>query len=1791
MASVIASLVGTHPTSNCKYVASPTSYPSWTSPQRDFLETKRTFTGFSTIWTTHDTTRLCITDDETPHAISIAYFPPLNTPLHPTASHTARNAFLVTTTNRFITIATPGADAFRISLGDPLTDPHAALNILPMPRGILLCTAYSPFYHFLSHPLHAPLPLSLPLTHTILQSFIDLPLLVTRAESTLVVWSCTPIDKPIPPGSPIPGHANIITAPDLQLTQLYKTSVHPTNPVSAFLSHDTHGLLSLCIVSDSVLTGLSVSQSDDSSFHISPSFRIRDVTSAVPVLAVRRLHACLDALVRHADGSLSLFMGRNRLCAVNLPEAASVLSASDTTLGQPVADEFSLVRSDGHATRFSLLHACYASPLVNHCLAAITFAFENIGAITRTTALYHDLLCARADLITVDGPPPAHVEWSLFENVLLKVAPLASGSGPAAGEKNARADVDGWNALSSGLEEEDAGDSHWDALLESQFHEAMVTSNKDFSVQPSPRSERCEHHLLPPLPDTSIPHADTLRQVLSALHLLYEDRKLSVLSGHICRQLANLNYRLASLLGDFSFIDHYRRDFPDLLNIPLRGPCNSSDGETGTVPSVMEYLAAKVCNDASNTISYPAVSSNSKLDCKQDRQLTASWRRESPFELTRRVLNYYEIMFGEESLTKEAEERYERILLAMVGDNITTADIDAMPFGIALPLRDVLWHCRHHPNANWPYAAFDLIGREDLFNFSELDMGRQQVGDENLNFVQESRALLQIHAAAAPMDDATEKPTPSVVEEENARPSLNNSQQNRKPYVEDDGDGCDMHGDLFRLRFGEDRRLDEVRRILRSTDFTIMTPVLKTDQDSSAEFDLLSRQKAKLECLLRKRFAAPVGRGAFTLRTYAPTCSTKPLSAPKICMTGRLFAQSGPKVTYSPTDSNSFQWGEFHNGVAAGLRIVAADVNRGSETGRILTRSLIVNQRPSDIAGSATHAGMLLALGLGGYLPVLRKTDYYQYLVPRHELTAIGLMLGLGAGNVACADENISKMLCLHVRPFNPSGFSVPEFYITVNVQTAAALGLGLLHMGSCDNFLLDGLFTELGRRLKPGDIVDNREGLVLAAGFGIGLICLGHGSSAFNAVDRSRIDRLVLLANGGSTNGWNVPNGHSNRSAFKSGDVGNPGGSIAASADSETSRVLEGSYVNTDVVSPGALMALMLIYMKTNNKRLAERLIIPDTLYSLDRARPDHVYLRLLARSIIMWDDIEASDAWICRSIPTLLLPVNETKDPFDLQGLASLGQVDPAHRMDLHGTLAARGFAVAGACSAIALKYAGTGNSRAVDVLTRECEAFESALLKRNEAHNSLEYVYSTGLCCAALGLGIVTAGSGDLKVFRLLRRLRKRSGQSETYGRYGSHIAMHMSIGFLFLGGGCQTFGTSKIAVVGLLCAIYPQFPRDIDDNQYHLQAFRHLYVLAVEPRCVATQDVDTGRWCSVDVEIGLKDGEVVSKRSPCIVPEAGLIDEVRVVGDRYLGTRDAINRAVPGRGWYSSCRSQILFVKRKTGHLPFSADPKGSKGILARSLNRRKPSDSDDASYFTQIQHLVKAFSADPEILAFVKYFCKSDGRNGNERCVEMLYECLSNDKPDAVKIYLDILSAAEALREGNGMSAFVHSLVLAEGYLLSPRACEKRLVRRDFITGVLTSIRQHVLDATVCEPLLTYIVTGGRKWAGSCSAPDCGRADCLPLDERSRHTRNCLSIVLRLNRIPPPAALTEFADWVRRKIPLPAGSRAGAAVRSAGDALHLFDGLVDRRLLRVNDCAVQALLDALEMQELTKCNKN
>mmetsp|Transcript_19350 Transcript_19350/g.23231 ORF Transcript_19350/g.23231 Transcript_19350/m.23231 type:complete len:350 (+) Transcript_19350:285-1334(+) len=313
-------------------------------------------------------------------------------------------------------------------------------------------------------------------------------------------------------------------------------------------------------------------------------------------------------------------------------------------------------------------------------------------------------------------------------------------------------------------------------------------------------------------------------------------------------------------------------------------------------------------------------------------------------------------------------------------------------------------------------------------------------------------------------------------------------------------------------------------------------------------------------------------------------------------------------------------------------------------------------------------------------------------------------------------------------------------------------------------------------------------------------------------------------------------------------------------------------------------------LVLLNRNKAIASSLALPDTHFLLEYVRPDFLLLRVVARSLILWNDVMPTSKWIEDQIPVVVknsfgrmkASVQSTADLSDFANIETGAKKEPKesgddemhsadHRESSPGEKKSgdtpfpeqdgdrqairqiHAHVVAGACFAIGLRFAGTGDEsaaeaigeRLMDFLTLRDENDPLSVALRPE-HPILEMC----LGCSAIALAMVMAGTGDLDTLRLFKMLRWRCDDDI---RYGTHMAFSTAIGLLFLGGGTCTLGRSPEDIAALVLAFFPRFPSSTSDNRYHLQALRHCYALAVKRRELIAVDVDTGEQVSVPIEV--------------------------------------------------------------------------------------------------------------------------------------------------------------------------------------------------------------------------------------------------------------------------------------------------------------------------------------------------
>ncbi|CAB3228222.1 unnamed protein product [Arctia plantaginis] len=663
-----------------------------------------------------------------------------------------------------------------------------------------------------------------------------------------------------------------------------------------------------------------------------------------------------------------------------------------------------------------------------------------------------------------------------------------------------------------------------------------------------------------------------------------------------------------------------------------------------------------------------------------------------------------------------------------------------------------------------------------------------------------------------------------------------------------------------------------------------------------------------------------------TLRTV-PSGATQGAQVPRVCVWGRWRGRGAGEGAPA-----AHAWPSFHNGAAAGLALVPL-------SGLTIDSEWVLYNKPRGTTEMSTeHAGFLMGLGLNGHLRDMPFMNIYEYLVKCNEMISVGLLLGLAATYRGTMDVQATKMMSIHLEPLLPP--TSIELDIQQNILVAALLGVGLIYQGTAHTHYSQLLLLEIGK--PPGPEMENcveREGYALAAGLALGLVCAGAA--------RARSAQAAPLA-------------HKLRTYMLGGDKHPLTGSQKEKYKQGSFAIREGATVNLDVTSPGATLALGLIYMRSGSAALAAWLQPPRTAYHLDFVRPDLLMLRIIARGLVLWDSIEPTEEWVESQVPETIKPycfVKPTEDNIDYEAMNQ-----------------AYCNIIAGACFALGLRFAGSGCEEARDVALRYARVL-LAVGAKSVAELAGRSTLEACMCVCLLAAGMVMAGRGDLDVLRVCRRLRARTPAHAPHPHapaltHGGQMAVHCTIGLLFLGGGRATLSTTPTAVAALLAAFFPKFPTHSEDNRYHLQAFRHLYVLAVEARLILPRDLSTEKLCYAHIQVIDLQGVVKEMKAPCIIPELNTLKEVKINDPRYWPITFQKDR-----NWdqlklfleYSWC----IDIKQRAGCLSYLDDPQGFLTILAQTLTL------DKANIWSTSADNIELFTNDDKIRNFVKQYLVKD----------------------------------------------------------------------------------------------------------------------------------------------------------------------------------------------------------------------
>jgi anaphase-promoting complex subunit 1 len=755
--------------------------------------------------------------------------------------------------------------------------------------------------------------------------------------------------------------------------------------------------------------------------------------------------------------------------------------------------------------------------------------------------------------------------------------------------------------------------------------------------------------------------------------------------------------------------------------------------------------------------------------------------------------------------------------------NFGSGAFETLPEGVLAPLREAISRCQTAPPTTWSPELLEFVAREDLIGLLQLNKEANRPSSRGA-----PPNMLVPHDVQTIYSSADRAPLTAKTHE------------------------AERHA-VISLIFSEDRRFVDAAQLMNPTAVQVAEC---PPQPEWSEAEHLEQQKRVMQWVMIRTLALSPGDGMIHFE------SQRPLVSEKFHIKGfSTSCQMKPMDNTISADRSGFTeekfaWTFFHAGVSAGLSI--------SRNATGIDTSWIVFNKPSEL--NNRHAGFLLALGINGHLRTLAKWLAFKYLTPKHNMTSIGLLLGLSASYLGTMDTLLTRMLSVHITRMLPHGAA--ELNVSPSTQTAGLMGIGLVYYNTQHRRMSEIMLSEVEHREieEPGSTMDQLrdESYRLAAGFALGYINIGKGRDLRGLHGMNLLERLLTVAIG--------------------------------------PRPVELVHV-VDKATAGAVVAITLIYMKTGDQSVARKINIPDTITQLEHCRPDILLLRTVANHLIMWDEVTDEPDWIQKNLPSEYAHRyygHCSRVSMDMMTLPQLRSKDvPVFNI------------LTGLAWSLALRFAGSGNERARDQVIAILKAFV-AVSKQDAFFYDAKLARATVKRCIdvlALAMATIMAGTGDLQSFRYLRSLHGRVDAETTYG---SHLAAHLAIGTLFLGGGTYTFGTSDFAIASLMCAFYPLFPSDVLDNRVHLQALRHLWVFAAEPRCIVVQDVDTKRPIHVKLRVITRDGRQKQMTSPCLLPELSTISSISTDDPTYWQV--TLDFAANPKHLATFRRSQTVYVRR-------------------------------------------------------------------------------------------------------------------------------------------------------------------------------------------------------------------------------------------------------------------------------------
>lgn len=575
--------------------------------------------------------------------------------------------------------------------------------------------------------------------------------------------------------------------------------------------------------------------------------------------------------------------------------------------------------------------------------------------------------------------------------------------------------------------ENNGADSDWEFML--NIAEEGKSSDIDDGDHDMKQSYHANTPLFPQIP-----------AVFYTIHLLYEDLKLDLSMRNEMKLISEFLCQLATDFKLENYRFHYIKDNPKLSFVHSKSEISPSDSELflrkeliGSPLSIFQEIAN--LSAVSEFRQFPYIAN-------------VNSRSKDIFEILAVIFEKVKVPDEATTLMKVGDDQmpsYKQIFKMMpavptvqkividmmIRKGITRIDLERLPAAIQYIISQTLEMARLNPPLGCCAAAYKLLLRPELYSHAAFK--------KNTN-LQKDSINVQHETSLSPRIQTQ----PDVIA------------KSEKALVEDDGmEQIDTK--LLRLRFPDDLRINDVKKFLNSSK-PVTIDIAQLPNMSDHEF--IEEQEKQLFALCTRTMALPVGRGMFTFRTYYPVL-TEILPIPKLCLTGKETARGASIELQSiEVPANMSVWPQFHNGVAAALRIATDPLE--------IDPAYIMYNRPKEQEMPPSYAGFLMALGLTSSLKSLSSTYIYDYLVRSEELLSVGLILGMAASFQGTMDTKVTRMLSIHIESLLPP--TAIELDVPHNVQVASLLGMGLLYQNSNKRYVAEALLQEINR--PPGKLL-----------------------------------------------------------------------------------------------------------------------------------------------------------------------------------------------------------------------------------------------------------------------------------------------------------------------------------------------------------------------------------------------------------------------------------------------------------------------------------------------------------------------------------------------------------------------------------------------------------------------------------------------------------------------------------------------------------------------------------------------